>query len=248
MKGAAEAGSTVHIYTSVDCSDPIAVEGKAASFGSPGLAIGVAENQTVQLTATATDAAGNTSTCSSPTSYTESTPAVPSDEGTPPPPPPSTPPALIPKPPSPSPRGTASAKKITLVKRGKALPRLTCRGPGRCRGALRLVARIKVRRQSGAKRSRRRHRNLVVGRRRFSVPARRTKTVRVRLNRKGRRLLRKAGRTGLVIKLRGTGVSDRTLRLRITRKPRRRGRRSQVPSAPPWAVQPDAALFVFGKA
>lgn len=244
VKGLAEAGSTVRIYKSVDCSDPVAAESSAASFVSPGLAISVAENQTVQLTATATDAAGNISPCSSSTSYTESTPPEPSEDGTPPSPPPSTPPAPVPNPPPPPPNGTAFAKRVALVKRGKVLFRLTCRGSGRCRGSLRLVARIKVQRQNQPKGSRRQLRNLVVGRIRFSIPAHRTRTVRVRLNRKGTRLLRRADRAGLRIKLRGAGVRDRTMRLRIIRRPRSKERRSRAVSATPWAVQPDAALFL----
>lgn len=244
VKGVAEAGSTVRIYRSGDCSGPVAVEGGAADFGSPGLAISVAENQTVQLTATATDAAGNTSTCSESTSYTESTPPEPSKEGPPPSSPPSTPPAPVPNPSPPPSPGTAFAKKVALVKRGKALLRLACRGAGRCGGSLRLVARIRVQSQNGARRSRRRFRNLVVGRIHFSIPAHRTRTVRVRLNRKGRRLMREAGRTGRKVKLRGSGVSNRIVWLRTARKRRRRGRGSKTLSATPWAVQRDAAFFL----
>jgi hypothetical protein len=54
----------------------------------------------------------------------------------------------------------------------------------------------------------------MIGKTRFSIPAGRAKTIRVRLTSKGKRLLRKAGKYGLKVKLRGSGVSNRTVRLR----------------------------------
>jgi hypothetical protein len=207
VKGSAEAGSTVRAYTSGDCSGTVAAEGSAASFGSPGLTVSVADNTTTQLSATATDDAGNTSSCSNSISYTESTPAPP-----PPPPPP--------------PHGLAVAKKFAFVVRGKALLRLTCRGAGTCQGNLKLVARVKSRKGKGAKGSRKRVRNLVIGRARFSIAAGRTKTIRVRLTRKGKRLVRRARRRGLKVKLRGSGVANRTVRLRSSRKHRGAHRRA----------------------
>ena len=68
--GNAEAGSTVHIYKSANCSGTAAATGTAAQFAA-GLTVAVAENAESSLTATATDAAGNVSGCSSAASYTE---------------------------------------------------------------------------------------------------------------------------------------------------------------------------------
>ncbi len=213
VKGSAESLSTVRVYKSGDCSGAVAAEGSAASFGSPGLGVSVADNATTQLTATATDDAGNTSSCSNSISYTESTP---------PPPPP------LPI------HGIAFAKKFAFVKRGKALLRMTCRGAGPCWGSLRLVYRKKVRKHRGkrAKSSKRRVRNIVIGRARFSIPLGRTRVVRVQLNRKGRRFVRRAGRRGVKVKLRGSGVANRNVRLkqkkhkRKHRKGKKRGSKS----------------------
>ena len=68
--GNAEAGSTVHIYKSANCSGTAAATGTAAQFAT-GLTVAVTENAESSLTATATDAAGNVSGCSSAVSYTE---------------------------------------------------------------------------------------------------------------------------------------------------------------------------------
>lgn len=68
--GAAEAGSTVRVYAGPACAGPPAATGSAATLGSPGFAVQVAEGVTAAFSATATDAAGNTSACSAPISYT----------------------------------------------------------------------------------------------------------------------------------------------------------------------------------
>jgi Tol biopolymer transport system component len=62
--GSAEAGSTVKLFTDAACTSPEAASGTAAAFGSPGLTATVADNSTTAFHATATDAAGNTSACS----------------------------------------------------------------------------------------------------------------------------------------------------------------------------------------
>jgi large repetitive protein len=80
VKGSAESGSTVRLYTSSDCSGTAAATGTAADFSSPGLAVSVADNSTTTFHATATDAFGNASGCSTSTiTYTEdsSAPAAP---------------------------------------------------------------------------------------------------------------------------------------------------------------------------
>ena len=79
-KGAAEAGSTVALYTSSDCSGSPLASGPAAELGAAGIAFAVADDSSTTLRATATDAAANTSACSGPLTYTEDStaPAAPS--------------------------------------------------------------------------------------------------------------------------------------------------------------------------
>jgi hypothetical protein len=68
--GAAEAGSTVRVYAGPDCAGmPVATAG-ATDLGSPGISVEVAAGVTAAFSATATDAADNTSACSAPISYT----------------------------------------------------------------------------------------------------------------------------------------------------------------------------------
>lgn len=71
VKGGAEAGSQVRLFTSTDCSGAPAGTGSAGDLGAPGIATTVPDNATTQLRATATDAAGNASGCSAPISYAE---------------------------------------------------------------------------------------------------------------------------------------------------------------------------------
>ena len=71
LSGAAEAGSTVRLYTSANCTGPIAAQGTAAAFSSPGFTVAVADDSSTTFTATATDAAGNISACSSAVVYAE---------------------------------------------------------------------------------------------------------------------------------------------------------------------------------
>jgi large repetitive protein len=89
VKGTAEAGSTVRLYkapTTADCTEAnLAATGSAADFSSPGLSVSVADDSTTTFRATATDAVGNTSGCSSSSiAYSEdsSAPALPTFTGT----------------------------------------------------------------------------------------------------------------------------------------------------------------------
>jgi len=221
VKGTAEASSTVRVYKSSDCSGPVPAEGSAAAFASPGLTVTVPDDTTTQLSATATDAAENTSPCSSPFAYTEEAPEEEGEgggggsggggsgggaggggaggggAGQP---------------------GTATAAAVAQVKGGKALLKLTCLGAGACRGTLKFVIRVKAVKGKGAKLSKKRTRKLTIGRAGFAIPASRTKTIRAPLTGKGKRLLRGAGRRGVKVKLRGSGVRSRTVRLREARK------------------------------
>lgn len=68
--GAAEAGSTVRVYAGSNCTGMPVATGSAAKLGSPGIPVEVAEGVTAAFSATATDAADNTSACAAPISYT----------------------------------------------------------------------------------------------------------------------------------------------------------------------------------
>ena len=78
VRGSAETGSTVRIYTTANCSGTPVI-GSAATFANAGITVTVPSNQPTSLTATATDTAGNVSACSNPFVYTEDSiaPAVP---------------------------------------------------------------------------------------------------------------------------------------------------------------------------
>ena len=83
IRGAAEAGSTVRVYAGANCTGAPVATGSAAELGSPGIAVAVAKGVTAAFSATASDAADNSSACSASISYTR-----PQDDGPPPPPPP----------------------------------------------------------------------------------------------------------------------------------------------------------------
>ncbi|MDP4000422.1 MAG: hypothetical protein Q8Q11_03265, partial [bacterium] len=116
----------------------------------------------------------------------------------------------------------AAAAGVVPVKGGAALVRLRCGGEAACRGVAKLIAPI---RSSGkAQRSARGAGSVVLGRSRFRVPAGKARTLRIRLNRKGRQLLRRAGRRGLRARLVGRGLQSRTVRLKLKRDKRRNPR------------------------
>jgi hypothetical protein len=70
IRGAAEAGSKVRVYAGPNCAGTPVATGSAAELGSPGLRVEVGEGVTAAFSATATDAAANTSACSATISYT----------------------------------------------------------------------------------------------------------------------------------------------------------------------------------
>ena len=117
--------------------------------------------------------------------------------------------------------GLAAAAGVAPIKGGKAFVRLRCSGQTACRGVAKLVARVQLKRN--ARRSAARTTNVVLGQSRFQIPPGKAKLLRIRLNRKGRQLLRRAGRRGLQAQLVGRGLKSRAVRL----KPRQNyGRRS----------------------
>ncbi len=68
VKGSAEDGSTVALYKQVGCAGPVVVTGAAATFAATGLtSTAVLSGQLTTFSATATDAAGNVSSCSTTT-------------------------------------------------------------------------------------------------------------------------------------------------------------------------------------
>jgi len=110
----------------------------------------------------------------------------------------STPSASGPSSASPRRIGIASARPVALVKGGKARLKLRCGSEGPCSGLAKLVAKPK----------------LTIGKHRFSLGENRTGSVAVKLSGKGLRLLRKAGKHGLGVKLTGSGLKQRSLRLK----------------------------------
>ena len=71
LKGSAEAGSTVRIYSTAGCTGSPLASGTAGELDSPGLTVNVAGDQTTSLRARAEDRAGNESGCSAAIEYTE---------------------------------------------------------------------------------------------------------------------------------------------------------------------------------
>lgn len=67
--GNAEAGSTVKLYAGSGCAGSPIATASAAELASPGISVNVAYGTTATFSATATDAAGNTSACSASISY-----------------------------------------------------------------------------------------------------------------------------------------------------------------------------------
>lgn len=106
----------------------------------------------------------------------------------------------------------AVAPGIAQVIGGRALLRLRCPAQTACRGVAKLIARVQPERDTRP--SAARARNVVIGRSRFRVPAGKTNVVYIRLNGRGKRLLRQAGRRGLRARLVGRGLRSRTVRLK----------------------------------
>jgi hypothetical protein len=130
--------------------------------------------------------------------------------------PPAPPPSSAPAP------GAAIANPAAWVKGNKALLKLRCRGEqgARCRGQLKLIARVRI---HGKKR------NVVVGRSKYNLPTNSAvRVLRAKLTRGGFKLVRRAGSRGLRVKLVGKGASNRVVKLKQWRganKRRRHGKR-----------------------
>lgn len=68
--GTAESGSTLRVYAGTSCAGTPVATGSATELASPGIRVEVGQGVTAAFSATATDAAGNTSACSGSISYT----------------------------------------------------------------------------------------------------------------------------------------------------------------------------------
>ncbi len=118
------------------------------------------------------------------------------------------------------PAGKAIIRGTAAVKGGRALVKLSCRAAGPCKGTLKLLARVKT-----GKPKHRKIRNVLIGKASFNLAPGASRTLKVRLSRQGKRLLR-SGRT-LKARATGRGVKSRTVRLkRASAKRQRRQSRS----------------------
>jgi hypothetical protein len=191
IRGTASAGSTVTLYTTLDCSGPAAASGTAAEFESTGIRVSVADDTATEFYATATDQAGNTSPCATePVIY---------DEVTPDPPPPTDPPPAGPPPgpvgPPPADPGapikvdvtgpsmTVTGTSVKLKPNGSLSLSVSCPAsePGGCLGSLSLETVIQVR--AGK-------RKVKLGKSFFRIAGGKSATVKLRLSKKNRSLVK----------------------------------------------------------
>ncbi len=106
-------------------------------------------------------------------------------------------PATDTTPPTPTPSGRAIAAGVAHRKGSKVLLRVRCRGGGPCRGTVKLSFERKLIAMQG-----------------FSLAANRAKTLRIKLNRRGRMLVQAANRHRLKLKLVGRNVKPRVVVLK----------------------------------
>jgi hypothetical protein len=114
-------------------------------------------------------------------------------------------------------RGFAHAKGFAPVHGRRALVTLTCTGDGRCKGLGKLIAHIGYKRvvhHEGQREVIRRRALFPIGKARFSIEPGRTKVLRVKLKRKGARMLRNRSGHRLWVKLLGRVVDHRSLLLK----------------------------------
>jgi hypothetical protein len=192
IRGTADAGTTVTLYTTLDCSGPIAASGTAADFESIGIRVSVPDNTATEFYATATDQAGNTSPCAAePVIYDEVTPPPPPP---PDPPPPGPPPGPVGPPPvdpgAPikvdvtGPSMTVNGRSVKLKANGSLSLSVSCPAsePGGCLGSLSLETVLQVR--AGKKK-------VKLGKGSFRVAGGKSAAVKLRLSKKNRSLVKK---------------------------------------------------------
>jgi len=237
ITGAAQAGSTVRVYATADCTGTPAATGSAADFAEPGLAVTVADDSTTTFRATATNTGGTSPCSTSSVTYEERSPSPAS------PAPPRSPasPASPESPASPASPGAAPPEPGAMTRIAPwrlvraAAPRTTRRN-GRVRVSTGYVAvcpaggpdctgrvTLKVFRRSSRGGLLRifLHGRTVTR----TIPAGTEQRIVFHLNARGRRLLRRAGTLTTVLRgsIRSGGEAPvvRSVRLRIA-SPRRR--------------------------
>ena len=117
--------------------------------------------------------------------------------------------------------GKAVAVKAAITQGNVVRVGLRCQVGAACRGVVKLLAEVQSRRSRRVEaRAKKRSGTIVIGRSRFAVAPGRQATIRVRLNRKGKQLIRRSDKHGLKVRLTGRGIKPRVMRLK--RKPGRR--------------------------
>jgi Divergent InlB B-repeat domain len=137
---------------------------------------------------------------------------------TPPPPPP-----IVAPPPA---AGTAVAAAIAPVQGNKALLKLTCKGGGACRGALKLYAKLPSSGGKKGKRHRKKSKLVLIGKASFSIAAGGRRTIKAKIkNGQAKKLLRK----GKVVKakLKGSDVANRTIKLKPAKSKHKKHKKSK---------------------
>lgn len=107
----------------------------------------------------------------------------------------------------PPPAGVAQVGSKAKVKGGKALLQVKCTGAGACSGLIKLSARAPKKKGKQHKRGG----AVAIGKAPFSIPPGKSKTVAVKLNGKGKALVKQAGAKGLKAKVTGEGVKKGTV-------------------------------------
>jgi predicted NUDIX family NTP pyrophosphohydrolase len=231
VKGTAAANTSVALYKAATTSDCTPVNllatGASADFASTGIAVPVADNSTTRFRATTTDAAGNTSACStSSIVYVEVSP------------PPAPPPGGIPGPPAgaPAPVGgpvpagsgaspdtsaplmTVATKPVKLDSSGVVVLSLSCpASEAGCEGILSLetFGAVRVRTVAGG-RVRSRRQKVKLGKGAFQLGGGRKGAVRLRLSKKNQRVVRKLRSVRVLVIVE---ARDRAGNRQTTRKP-----------------------------
>lgn len=126
--GSAEAESTIRVFADAGCEGVPVATGTAAALASPGIGVSVSPNSIATFFADATDAAGNTSACSSPLTNVNVTPFIPIDDG-------GVMPPLIP-PLTPSLPNTPSTPTAPSAPQGCLVPKLVGKTQGQAAAAL----------------------------------------------------------------------------------------------------------------
>jgi Carboxypeptidase regulatory-like domain len=111
------------------------------------------------------------------------------------------------------PVGIASVGAKAKVKGGKAQLHVKCGGPGACKGVVELRAKSKPK-ASGKKKHKKGARIVLIGKAKFSIAAGKSKVVPVKLNGKGKALVRQAGKKGLKATVSGSGVKKGSVLLK----------------------------------